>query len=522
MCVALPFSTLQVKTRGDVAMYFTVQATNNAGLSITATSDAYSLIVSPPTIGSVFDLKPSDEQHNRTVSIKQMFANEADIDYQTSISRLRCRWTGFTHPYSSVTLQIGVGTLANNDDTVRFHNINSSHHSQTYEISGIQLRQLTTYFCAIKATNSFGSVTGSSDGVTTVSGTVRGMVHDGPGCSKPSSFYDLTDFDAWSPVPNSCANSAQNHWSLSSACHLSRRVEVLAGQWYSLTISASMSQNSTQNLTRMRVTAANSSGLLTFYNTKEQTGVDYSNEMSLSFRAVARLTLIVLQTSDNAAIITSVTVAECKEDIDYQASSNVFASHWFIETRFLPFITHYMWALFSNETGALDTIISYMDVGNVSSFSATRLNSADNKHYVVGVKACNPSICFHPIFSDGFYVMSRAPLSSSLSATITSHESSRKHTANEDSGISIHNKTAVDLIIKWDPYKTFLSNGRRIVADVYAWTLRVPGSSAPLIPWRSLTSTSKVEVRTAKMWVPRYCVLMFWPIADQGHNLPQN
>ena len=495
MCVAVPFSMLQVKTRGDVAIYFTVQATNIAGLSTTATSDAYNLVGSPPTVGSVFDQEPSDEQQNRTIPIDQHSANKLDIDYQTSISRLRCGWKGFTHPYSSVTLQIGVGTLPNNDDTVRFHNINSSLHSQTYEISQTQLRPLTTYFCIVKATNRFGSVTASSDGVTTVSGTVKGVVHDGPGCSKPSSFYNLSGFDAWSPAPKSCASKTRNHWSLSSACLLSTRIEVLAGQWYSLTISASMSQTSRQNLTRMRVTAANSSELLTYYNLKVKTGVDSRNKISLSFRAVARHTVIALQTTDTDVVITSVTVAECKEDVDFQASSSVFASHWSIEKRFLPFITHYMWALLSNRSGELDTIVSYTNVGNVSSFSATRLNLLDSEHYIVGVQPCNPSLCFQTIFSDGFYVMSRAPLSSPLTATIASHKSSSKHTVNENSVILISNKTTVDVTIIWNPFQTFLSSGKRIVADVYAWTLRVPGTSAPLMPWRSLTSTSKVEVR---------------------------
>ena len=485
---------LQVKTRGDVSIYFTVQATNIAGLSTTATSDAYNHIASPPTVGSVFDQNPNDDQQTGTVPTDQLSANEADIDYQTSLSRLRCRWRGFTHPYSLVTLQIGVGTSPNSDDTVRFHNINSNLHSQTYEISGVQLQPLTAYFCTIKATNSFGSVTASSDGVTPVSGTVNGAVHDGPGCSKPSSFYDLSHFDAWSPSPKSCASKTRNYLSLSSACRLSRRVEVLAGQWYSLTISATMSQTSTQTSTQMRVTAANSSELLTFYNPKVKNGVDSSNKMSFSFRAVARRTLISLQTSDTDVVITFATMAECKEDVDFQASSNVFASHWSVEKRFLPFITHYMWALFGNRSGVLDTIMPYTNVGNVSSFSATRLNLLDNEHYVVGVQACNPSLCFHPIFSDGFDVMPTAPLSSPLTATIASHKIS-KRAVNGDSPFTIANETAVDVTISWNPFETFLSTGKRIVTDVYAWTLRLPGSSAPLIPWRSLTSTSKVEVR---------------------------
>lgn len=486
VCVSLPALLLQPKTRGDVAIFFVVQATNHAGLSTSGTSDAYIHVESPPTAGAVYDQLPSDEE---TIAVDELSGKRHDVDYQTSLSRLRCRWTGFTHPVSAVTLHIGVGTKPNSDDIVAFRAIDSSLHE--YELRDLTLRAMTTYFFTVRAHNSVGYVYVSSDGIKTVDGTIEGTVRDGPGCYLPSSSYDLSSRNTWSQTPISCASEAQSALSLGSGCRLSSNVAVTPGQWYTITILATWRQSPVWNSTGLLVTAADSSSLVTPHHSKV---MDTWQNMSFPFKAVAPQTLLTLEATDNnTIIIRNVKVVECKEDIDFQSSGNGAAAHWSIGNKFLPFVTHYKWALFRNASEGLSEVTPYKDVGNVSRAFHTQLSLLENGHYTVGVRACNPSLCFYPIFSDGFHIMPRSPVTSPVTAVVTP----QRKALNDAGSVKIANATVLDVTLSWDPFVTFLASGKEVVADVYSWTIRVPGSSAPLISWRSLSSSmGRVEVRT--------------------------
>ena len=483
-CVSLPSSLIQAKAHSTASIFFVVQATNGAGLSTTGTSDAYIHIGWPPAAGTVFDQLPSDERH---VPTDRLSARQHDIDYQTSLSRLRCRWTGFTHPASNVSLQIGVGTQTGSDNIVQFRHIDSK--LASYELF-VSLRAMTTYFFTIKANNSFGSVSVSSDGIKPISGDIKGTVHDGLGCLKPSSYYPLSSINDWSRVPDTCALDVHNTISLTSGCLMLTNVTVIPGQWYSITMS-SWRPSPSGNSTGILVTAVDASSMLKPQRFKATDDDPWEN-ITLSFRAMSTETLVSARALEDI-IIRNVQVFHCEEDIDYQSHSKAAAAHWFIDKRFLPFVTHYLWALFRNASDGLDAVTPYMNVGNVSSSSLTQLSLRGEEHYVVGVKACNPSLCFNTFFSDGFEIMSSLPVTSNVIANIALNSQVSKGKRS----VSIANATAVDVTVRWDPFTTILPSGRKVVADVYSWTIRVPGSAAPLVSWQSLTSAKTVKVRKA-------------------------
>jgi hypothetical protein len=474
-CVSLPSSLIESKAHSTALIFFAVQATNGAGLYAISTSDAYVHIGRPPTAGTVFDQLPSDEPD---VQNDQLSGKQHDIDYQTSLTRLRCRWTGFTHPTSSVSLQIGVGTRAGSDNIVQFRPVDSK--LTSYEVM-VSLRPMTTYFFTVTANNSFGNVSVSSDGIKPVSGDINGTAFDGTGCLKPSSYYSLSSINDWSRAPATCASDVSNTISLTAGCLLSASVTVIPGQWYSVIISSVSS-------TSLRVMLADTGSILLpqRFNTVDH---DQWETAIFPFRSVSSEAHFSVRALKNT-IIRNVQLVHCEEDVDYQSYSNAAAAHWSIDKRFLPYVTHYLWALFRNASDGLDAVTPYTNVGNVSSASVSQLSLRGRERYVVGVKACNPSLCFNAFFSDGFEIMSSKPVSSDVIAKIALSNQVSKGKRS----VTVANGIDVDVTIEWDPFTTFLPSGRKTTADVYSWTIRVPGSAAPLIPLRSVTSSKTVKI----------------------------
>lgn len=74
-----------------------VQATNDAGLSTLVTSPGFSVDLSPPVAGVVFD--------------GSGLSSSSDVDYSDLAAGITCRWFGFSDPHSSITgYELAIGT----------------------------------------------------------------------------------------------------------------------------------------------------------------------------------------------------------------------------------------------------------------------------------------------------------------------------------------------------------------------------------------------------------------------------
>ncbi|CAG2231460.1 unnamed protein product [Mytilus edulis] len=85
--------------------YFTIKATNLAGLSVMKTSVTYTHDVQLPAKGIVIDVPMMINQ--------SAHANKdiEDIDFSTDKTSLAVSWTGFAHPHERVNFSGCVGTL---------------------------------------------------------------------------------------------------------------------------------------------------------------------------------------------------------------------------------------------------------------------------------------------------------------------------------------------------------------------------------------------------------------------------
>ncbi|XP_061181031.1 uncharacterized protein LOC133189645 [Saccostrea echinata] len=87
------------------AYYITVKAINKAGLMSSATSWAYSVDLSPPVAGHIYDGVPG--------------SNHSDIDFQTDMSSLNVYWEGFHDPHSAIKeYYVSVGTCPACSDVI--------------------------------------------------------------------------------------------------------------------------------------------------------------------------------------------------------------------------------------------------------------------------------------------------------------------------------------------------------------------------------------------------------------------
>ncbi|XP_062616047.1 uncharacterized protein LOC134277752 [Saccostrea cucullata] len=88
------------------AYFISVKAVNNAGLMSMATSWAYTVDLTPPTIGHVLDISPMGKE-------------VLDIDFQTETSKLFIVWKGFYDPHSSINeYLVSIGSCSRCEDVL--------------------------------------------------------------------------------------------------------------------------------------------------------------------------------------------------------------------------------------------------------------------------------------------------------------------------------------------------------------------------------------------------------------------
>ena len=161
------------------AYYFTIEATNSAGLSSFASSTAYSHIAGLPSIGVVYDLDPS-----LTLGLEGtgLSLHDQDVDVLIDPESLSSRWIGFVHPSLPLTYTVSLGSLPGSNNIVAPISVGTQF---SYIFNNVFLEHGFIYYVTVTANNEYGSVNATSDGVLVLRDLNRALLY--------ASVYDGTE-----------------------------------------------------------------------------------------------------------------------------------------------------------------------------------------------------------------------------------------------------------------------------------------------------------------------------------------
>ncbi|XP_038062737.1 uncharacterized protein LOC119733220 [Patiria miniata] len=192
-CAAFSLADLDWHLHGDRDYYVSVRAQNGAGFATVGTSSVYRHIVQLPSLGVVLDVAPPGEKVHVDLGVPK------DIDVQMSTASISARWFGFEHPHLDINYEIAIGSEGGASDvSVGFIDVGNA---TFYQLDGLDLIPLMTYYVTIRANSEAGSVNVTSDGVKVIQeGQVleEAGIKDGLGC----------DQDEMSVPPGLCHHSS--------------------------------------------------------------------------------------------------------------------------------------------------------------------------------------------------------------------------------------------------------------------------------------------------------------------------
>ncbi len=179
-CFAVDITAETSPLANGKSYYFTLSATNRAGLSAFLTSDPYYYDTVTPSPGLVLDFDPSAPMEVVSGSSFHL----ADVDVLLEGAAVGVRWTGFNHPTAAVEYAVALGRSPGSHDTFPFTTVPSQVSSFTF--AGVALQEGSTYYATVVAETGFSRVNSSSNGVLVyrqggVAALRQAMVRDGTG-----------------------------------------------------------------------------------------------------------------------------------------------------------------------------------------------------------------------------------------------------------------------------------------------------------------------------------------------------
>ncbi|XP_033637440.1 uncharacterized protein LOC117298344 isoform X1 [Asterias rubens] len=190
-CAAFLLDDLSWYLHGDHEYYISVKAENSAGLSTVGTSSVYRHIVQLPSQGVVLDVSPSGKEFVK------------DTDVQTDQSRISAQWFGFEHPHLDVNYEVAVGSGGHGSYDVS-NGFIDVRNATSYQLDGLDLTPLMTYYFTVRATSETGSVIVTSDGIKVIpEGQILegAFIKNGLGCN-PDNITTPTGLSHHSTAPS--------------------------------------------------------------------------------------------------------------------------------------------------------------------------------------------------------------------------------------------------------------------------------------------------------------------------------
>lgn len=139
--------------------YFTLSATNKAGLTAFLTSDPYLYTSATPTPGLVLDFDPQ-------AALEVVYGSSyhmSDIDILLDGEEVGVRWTGFSHPTAEISYSVGLGLMPGMDNVVPLTPVGAG--VSSYVFRGAALQEGSTYYATVVAETGFSRGNSSSNGV---------------------------------------------------------------------------------------------------------------------------------------------------------------------------------------------------------------------------------------------------------------------------------------------------------------------------------------------------------------------
>ncbi|XP_035676037.1 uncharacterized protein LOC118415485 [Branchiostoma floridae] len=216
-CTAIHRDSLQWGLHGTHSYYVSVKATDFVGLTTVATSSPYVHYEGEPTAGVVEDINPDPQAPVFD------YLQPADADFQTTTSTLSARWSGFLHEHQDISYQVGAGTSPGATDVVGFTSVGQN---TEWSRDGLSLTSFQTYYITVKASNSIGDTTVTSDGITVLQDgdALQGAeVIDGQECSdQHDETYQMQTirsacYDTSPSIYQTSKTAVAAHWSIPPA-----------------------------------------------------------------------------------------------------------------------------------------------------------------------------------------------------------------------------------------------------------------------------------------------------------------
>ncbi|XP_038050780.1 uncharacterized protein LOC119723938 isoform X2 [Patiria miniata] len=184
----------------------------------------------------------------------------------------------------------------------------------------------------------------------------------------------------------------------------------------------------------------------------------------------------------------SVAEQPCQDDITYQSSTSDISARWTIPEMLQPFVTSVLWAVeqeievnLDDETTTVEwiTLLDGQDLGMAFQHVQAGSGLHSGAHYRSKVQFCHVSVCFQPVVSDGFWVLSQPPEVGQV--TVGNIETTQGGTE-----ISVvFQPFAQDYVRHDDPQE---------LMDFYEWSIAEDGSDGALLsPWMRIQDLVPTE-----------------------------
>ncbi|XP_019633113.1 PREDICTED: uncharacterized protein LOC109476570 [Branchiostoma belcheri] len=216
-CTAVHRDNIQWGIHGTHTYYMSIKATDTAGLTTVVTSSPYVHYEGVPTAGVVEDINPDPQ------APVYDYLQPADADFQTTATTLSARWSGFLHEHRDISYQVGAGTSPGGTDVVGFTSVGQN---TEWSRTGLSLTSFQTYYITVKASNSLGDTTVTSDGITVLQDgdSLQGaVVTDGLECSdQHDELHQIQTirsacYDSSPSIYQTSKAAAAAHWSIPPA-----------------------------------------------------------------------------------------------------------------------------------------------------------------------------------------------------------------------------------------------------------------------------------------------------------------
>jgi len=363
-----------------------------------------------------------------------------DIDYTFNPDEVCFSRSGFNHPSSEITFELGVGTTPNTADIVDFVVVSNSEDRYCMDMPG--LVHLTQYFGLLKATTDSGQVQQHSDGMYYIDSTTElstAQIHDGEGCFNARTVH------------------SSNPGNVNDGETVTQDVQFMLGLWYTVELVIT-NQEAIPQEEAIPGIQVSYDGIVSPASQIYHEEDSKRHVFASVFSRKAMSTLVVQNNLGMSIQMEDLLVKICEFDNEYHRSISTADVWWnfYFEDTIRNHITSYEVALKEESAEGDNVVAGWSSALLDNHYKFLQIDLQPGVHYRSLVRACFASICMPPLISSGFYTAPEAGQPGALTSTASLSYSDTSSEA------------TLDLSIQWDRFAFEHDNAP---AMFYAWTL---------------------------------------------------